>query len=156
MNIYSNVYNEVTLVMTDDFLNRFEPVQRPVIANRPQVQLEEIKAEVTLGVPSKRCAGTGICRLVILGEARPQPTDCRCKQAIAMLSVTDDKRLKFRFLRDSMCKNAARKHFHQQFAIREAVELPAELVERFDLTSRYIARGLYPVLASEEDFTVYF
>jgi len=156
MNILSNVYDEVTLVMTDDFEQRFNTVHPSEIAERPHVRLEEIKAEVTLGVPSKKCAGTGICRLVILGEVRRKSTDCRCKQAIAMLSVTDDKRLKFRFLRHSMCANAAQKHFDQQFTMLESVALPAELVERFNLTSSHLERGSYPVVATEHDFTVYF
>lgn len=155
MNYQSKIHDGISLATAPLLQERLQKAQ-PTIAGLPALNVEEIKAEVTLGIPTKRCAGTGICRLVILGENRPVTEHCRCKQAIAMISVTPYKGLKFRFLKESMCSNAARKHFNNQFAMRESITLPIELVERFDLVYSHLAKGVYPVIESEHDLTVYF
>ena len=102
-----------------------------------------ISAKIKLGMPSKKCAYSGICKI--------EPEQLSREIEVSGFSPTqisraEDEKLLFRFAMDQLKKETIRKHFGSgYFVVIEAYRLPEFLSEAFGLHKPIICQGIYPV-----------
>ncbi len=116
----------------------------------------EIRAKVIFGLPSLKCKGMGICRVII----PPGPLDERYPakdSSFVSISIDNYKRLRFKFLKDSVNHHFKAYVLHsERFLLREPLALPPSIVEDFDLDYHFIPKGNYGVEEFDSCFSIQF
>lgn len=119
---------------------------------------QKIRAEVIFGSPRNKCSGVGICKVITISRtARFQIVRHSCKKTLAFITVTEQKRVKFSFLKLSMCERALATYFSDRiFIMTEKFSLPKEIVSQLGLAFRKLPSGLYPVMETGQFLVVVF
>ncbi len=110
-----------------------------------------VRVEVVFGKPSKKCLGTGICK-VLPHEATE---NCGCASARAEIRKVNAQLILLRFRCSQLCPTIRKVQFAQdQFTVEESLELPAFVRSALVLEARFILRGCYPVHQNEHFVTI--
>lgn len=114
----------------------------------PSISLPEsrtghkIHADVVLGSPSANCAGVGICRVMAVGEG----ASLKCPKIPALLSVTEEGKLRMEFQKGVMDNRFMRRHFRWLlFQVFEPYLIPYHVLGHTKLKQRTIHPGIYQV-----------
>lgn len=113
--------------------------------------LRSVRANVVFGQTSRRCQGSGICRVDMVQATLDQPSlsSC-CGRNPALVECNEEGRLRFKFPAADLCKKMERQQFRRgYFRVDEDFCAPAWLLERLGCRQMYIRRGSYPVLRRE-------
>ncbi len=128
------------------------PFARPVLG---KIELGAVRAEIILGSPSAGCSGVGLCRIMTI-----KPTNIRykCPVVSAWLSLTNERRLRISFLKNSMELKVQRRHFRWWlFQVLEAYDVPDEVVRGLSGLAEYTVQpGIYTVWETAEHLVVDF
>lgn len=119
----------------------------------------KLAAEVVFGVSSQGCRGAGICKLTTLSNSEEHhKLMSPCKKAIVLISRSvKGNKLRFQFEKKSMCAKAIKNNFQfGYFDIQEDVEIPSAIRHKLEVYGKVISKGLYPVIETEDSFTVIF
>lgn len=94
------------------------------------------------GNPSAGCQGVGICKVLSYG----QRTEQKCPKVTAWISLTEEGKLRFSFLKSSMDKAYIRKHFGWRlFQVYTEYELSEKVVRKLGLKAAKVLPGIYTV-----------
>ncbi len=128
------------------------PLPRPVLG---KMELGAVRTEIILGSPSAGCSGVGLCRMMTV---RPTKIRYKCPVVSAWLSLTNERRLRISFLKDSMELKVQRRHFRWWlFQVLEAYEMPVELTRSLPGLAEYTVQpGIYTVWETAEHLVVDF
>lgn len=108
---------------------------------------EIIRVEVVFGVWKQNCKGVGICRVVPYNGLSDQS---ECRKAVALLSRSSDRRLKFSFLKQNLCTQVIENYFrHGVFRLEEDFRIPSFIEEALFIGQKFVWKGEYPI--TEED-----
>lgn len=131
----------------------------PVSGFSPLPQsLQAVRANVVFGQTSRRCQGSGICRvdMVQAGIDLPAVGTC-CGRNPALIERNEQGRLRFKFPVASLCKKMERQQFGRgYFCVDEDFRTPSWLLERLNCRQMYIRRGNYPVVRRKEYWVIDF
>jgi hypothetical protein len=108
----------------------------------PKNASRSIRAQVVLGSPAAGCQDVGVCRVIPMET----PWKMKCPAVVAWISLTEENKIRFSFLLDSIPEKIIHRHFGWGlFQVIEAYPLP-EFVTRFLKTGRRdILPGIYTV-----------
>lgn len=113
---------------------------------RTDVRSRLISADVVFGSPSKKCAGTGICKVTTRSAALFDPELPCCNKAAADILYVKQDRLLFRIAKQGLCAKVINGQFaYGQFKIEEPLLLPGFILEAFDLPPAQLVSGTFPV-----------
>ena len=113
----------------------------------------KVRAEVVLGSPSANCAGVGICRVMALGEN----AGLSCPTVPALISITEEGKLRLEFQKSSMEGRFMRRHFRWSlFQVFEPYLVPYHILGHTKLEQRTIRPGIYQVWEVEDTLIVDF
>lgn len=114
---------------------------------------KRVKTEIMFGNPSTSCQGVGICRVLSYG----QETACKCPKVTAWISVTEEGKLRFSFLKTSIEKQHIRKHFGWRlFQVYTAYELSDKIARKLGLEAATVRPGIYTVWETPRHLVVDF
>ncbi|KAA3631575.1 MAG: hypothetical protein DWQ02_16255 [Bacteroidetes bacterium] len=117
--------------------------------------LNGIRTEVRFGMSSRNCSGLGICS--VEATSRTLSMTASCDSAIAYLTYESFGQLCFYFLKATVCLKAEKKFFRRGlFVINETFEVPASIVQSFDMNNQFVRKGKYPVVETEKFWRVNF
>ena len=128
------------------------PFARPVLG---KIELGAVRTEIILGSPSAGCSGVGLCRVMTI---KPSNIRYKCPVVSAWLSLTNERRLRISFLKDSMEIKVQRRHFRWLlFQVLEAYEMPDEMIRCLPgLSEHTVQPGIYTVWETAEHLVVDF
>ncbi len=128
------------------------PFARPVLG---KIELEAVRSEIILGSPSAGCTGVGLCRIMTV---RPTTIRYKCPVVSAWLSLTNERRLRVSFMKNSMELKVQRRHFRWGlFQVLEAYEMPDEMARCLPGLAEYTVQpGIYTVWETAEHLVVDF
>ena len=111
---------------------------------------------VLFGVPSRSCAGHGICKIASPTTQEKNFTEaCCCQKAFAFISIESSREIAFHFVKKTISDKAMEYQFaDDQFVVSEAFELPKYIWN--DETPKQIEAGVYSVQHSAYHLTVIF
>ena len=110
-----------------------------------------VRAEVVFGKPSKKCLGTGICKVLPYEATK----NCGCASARAEIRKVNEQLILLRFRCSQLCPTIRQVQFAQdQFIVEESLELPAFVRSALALEARFILSGCYPVHRNEHFVTI--
>jgi hypothetical protein len=120
-----------------------------------QEEAAAIRAEIVLGSPGADCSGLGICRMM---GATPVGIRYKCPVVSAWLSLTQERRLRVHFWKDSMDLRFMRRHFRWcLFQVLEPYRIPDELCRALPgVSDQTIRPGIYTVWETPEYLVVDF
>jgi hypothetical protein len=109
-----------------------------------------LKAEVVFGKPSKKCLGTGICKVL------PHQTtnNCGCTSATVELRKADEHTLLMRFRREALCSKRLEQFTHDRFLVEESLPLPEFVKEGLELDAAFLLSGCYAVWQNDRFLVV--
>ena len=112
-----------------------------------------IRAQVVLGSPAAGCSDVGVCRVI--------PADVelglKCPLVLAWISRTEENKIRFSFLAESIPAKAMHKHFSWGlFQVIEPFALPDFLCRSLKAPKCNIEPGIYQVLAKGDRIIVDF
>lgn len=114
---------------------------------------KKVKTEIMFGNPSTSCQGVGICKVMSYGQHTVQ----KCPKVTAWISVTQEGRLRFSFLKSTMDKPLIRKHFRWLlFQVCEPYILSERIAHKLGLTDAMVRPGIYTVWESHRYLIVDF
>ena len=114
----------------------------PSIQRQRTLSEQKVRAEVVLGSPSANCGGVGICRVMAYGEG----VGVICPTTTALLSHTEEGKLRFEFQKSSMEGRFLRRHFRWMlFQVLETYVVPYKLMGALKIEQRTIQPGIYQV-----------
>lgn len=106
-----------------------------------------------LGNPSTSCNGVGICSVLSHG----QQTDKKCPRVAAWISVTEEGKIRFSFLKAGMDKSYIRKHFGWRlFQVYTTYELSEKLAHKLGQKEVKVLPGIYTVWETPRHLVVDF
>ena len=128
------------------------PFARPILG---KIEQGAVRAEIILGSPSAGCSGVGLCRMMTV---KPTTIRYKCPVVSAWLSLTNDRRLRISFVKDSMELKVQRRHFRWWlFQVLEAYDVPDEIVRCLPgLVEHTVQPGIYTVWETAEHLVVDF
>lgn len=92
------------------------------------IRKARIKADIIFGSPSTGCKGAGVCTVV---PAAQVSKPIKCPYATAWISIKDQARLRFAFIKDSMSEQQIKCYFRWNlFQIFESVAMPPFVQKR--------------------------
>ncbi len=138
------------------FLERERERELSFIDNLPpQYYLNEIKADVVFGRPSKECVGVGICKVTVSAKTNNGPSTC--KHAKAVVKKNFFGQLEFYFNNSSInCEKGKMLFQGKYFTILETIVLPAEIRQALGLKIGAIKVGQYPILKMKDTILITF
>lgn len=110
----------------------------------------EIYAEVVFGTPSKKCLGTGICKVLPVRTIR----SCECKTTRVKIFKQEEQSLVFQFRRSKICATKERHFKDGQFTLEESVEIPLFVKAQLEMEALFILSGSYPITENDLYVTV--
>ncbi|MFZ4426504.1 MAG: hypothetical protein ACOYOO_05055 [Saprospiraceae bacterium] len=101
-------------------------------------------AQVQFGQATRRCRGTGICRIDL--NIRNSTAVFTCSRAVCRAGITDAG-IVLIFDRHALCKQLVHKYFcNGEISLREDLELGATLCQKLGILPAVIAAGKYALL----------
>lgn len=111
-----------------------------------------LKAEVVLGVLSKKCNGYGICKINILASVTKG-----CNAVPLLIDQKWENCIRFRFKKNQICSAVEKRFFSKGvFLVQEDFELPSFVSTHFSLANNKVLKGQYPVQRDNFYYTVLF
>lgn len=119
---------------------------------------KSIKAEVIFGMPSNRCKGTGICKVVAaVSNSSPLTNSNPCQATPATLKLEAQKRLSITFMKGDLCNEIISNQFRTGiFTVLETYALPKFVLDKLGYSYTCIEQGSYLVFETEEAYTIRF
>ncbi|MEI6411839.1 MAG: hypothetical protein WCR52_20780, partial [Bacteroidota bacterium] len=116
---------------------------------------KSVKSEVIFGAPSEGCGGVGICR-IIAGSLNIQ---YKCPKVSALISLTEEGKIKMKFAKNSMQPRFMKRHFRWLlFQVMEPYAVPETLLNKLnqELQGYTINPGIYQVWETRDWMIVEF
>ena len=116
---------------------------------------KSVKSEVIFGAPSEGCGGVGICR-IIAGSLNIQ---YKCPKVLALISLTEEGKIKMKFAKSSMQPRFMKRHFRWLlFQVMEPYAVPDMLLRKLnpELQDFTINPGIYQVWETRDWMIVEF
>ena len=131
---------------------RDEHVIRPAFS-LPKNAGRSIRVQVVLGSPAAGCKDVGICRVIPAESAVKLP----CPMIVAWVSTTEQGKLRFSFLKESIDQQIYNRHFKWGlFQVIEACEMPLFLKRSLKEKELWVLPGIYPVWSKPDRLIVDF
>lgn len=108
------------------------------------IKKTRIKADIVFGSPSTGCKGSGVCMVLPATQAR---NALKCPHSTAWISMTNQRKLRFAFLRQSMTEQHIKCYFRWNlFQVFESVSMPLFVQKRIGASRPLILKpGIYIV-----------
>ncbi|HMQ62444.1 MAG TPA: hypothetical protein PKE06_17330 [Flavilitoribacter sp.] len=114
-----------------------------------------VNADVVFGSPSKKCAGTGICKVSTRSEALIDPELPCCNKSAAEIGICRQDRLVFRIEKQGLCAKLVNSQFaFGRFKMDESVFLPLFVSAAFNLPPIQLTAGVFPVQFLEDHIEI--
>lgn len=126
---------------------------------RPTIQTAKtIKADVVFGVPSARCKGTGICKVIPMASfGQAALSNSPCHHAPGIFSYSVDTGLRLSLVNKYICQKLWKAHFREgSFFVIETICLPPLVVKQLGLSNPFIQSGKYAIEKSDDYLTIRF
>ncbi|MCB0552481.1 MAG: hypothetical protein KDD02_02930 [Phaeodactylibacter sp.] len=117
----------------------------------PDIQKRYV--EVVLGNPAERCAGTGICRVMMMSAvngSRPEGFSSNCRSVIAACYLNGGQGVVLDIERPSIRPCSRRLFQGSTFLMERPVRLPRELELIWELPPCQLAAGKHPLIKGQE------
>ena len=117
-----------------------------------------LEANVVFGQTSRRCQGSGICRVdMVTAQVDPSLALNCCGFNRASISCNEVGRLRFSFSASTLCKKMANKQFRQGwFRVEEDFQVPNWINEQLDCNNACIKAGIYSVKQIDQYWVIDF
>lgn len=109
------------------------------------IKKTRIKADIVFGSPSTGCKGSGVCTVVPATQMSSKAL--KCPHATAWISMTNQRKLRFSFIKSSMTEQQIKCYFRWNlFQIFESVAMPLFVQNRIGpYRPMIIKSGIYHV-----------
>jgi len=127
-------------------------MHQKILLPKPIIKAQFL-AEVQFGMPSKKCANYGICRVVPLGtETRENlGTVCEKRKCLGIITIFNQKHIEMDFLKKDISVALYRKYFEKgTFLVQE------DFLYEEPLYKISISKGDYPIIENNSLIKVIF
>lgn len=112
---------------------------------------QHVKAEVVFGSPKHRCQGVGICKVMPLFSTQ------ETRRPIAYISIIQNEKVKFEFLKDSLNQDILETHLKDMlFIVVDEFHFSNIMLKKIKKETLSIAPGMYPVRETDRFYTIIF